>query len=124
MIGASPADRQARNDVLQVLADIAILIWVWIGTGLVGFGPCGGDGGLPYAAPASPRGQACSLTGGVVLWVPITLLALSWLPFLSARPRVWITIAAALVPLAIIVLLGSLSPDCASGSTAGDCSHS
>jgi hypothetical protein len=30
--------------------------------GITSLGPCGGDGGSPYAAPASPAGRYCDAT--------------------------------------------------------------
>jgi hypothetical protein len=58
--------------------------------GLTALGPCGGDGGSPYAAPASPAGRYCEAvdayfdsgepgeltTAAVYLWPVVALAAL------------------------------------------------
>jgi hypothetical protein len=53
-----------RRRPLLALAWIAVVI-AWSASAVVAFGltslvPCGGDGGSPYAAPASPAGRYCT----------------------------------------------------------------
>jgi hypothetical protein len=47
----------------RAIAVVAGVILTLVGGSLafivIGMGPCGGDGGSPYAAPDSPRGRLC-----------------------------------------------------------------
>lgn len=112
---------------LIVLATIVTTAVAVCGSGLaavvVGLGYCGGDGGQPYAAPASPRGKLCNgdagsallgvgLLGGPVVALAGGLLAATrrrWKPFL-----IGVGLAAALI-LAPLAILLAASPTCAHG---------
>ncbi len=79
-----------RRTALALLWGGFVFVWI-IGAAfaltLTGLGPCGGDGGSPYAAPASPAGRYCGagdsyfdsgepgeLTTALVYLWPVTLL--------------------------------------------------
>jgi hypothetical protein len=82
---------------------------------VLGLGPCGGDGGMPYAAPGSPQGRLCH--------GPVALLAIYGAPLaalaggfaaMSLR-RGWpllvnipVAVLLALVPLNVVL---SASPE-------------
>lgn len=70
----------------------------WCVTAFVAFGltmvvPCGGDGGQPYAAPASPAGEYCGAVEGY---------------FESGEPGEVTTALVYLSPVAVLVALGAI----------------
>lgn len=58
---------------------------------LTGLGPCGGDGGSPYAAPASPAGRYCDTVDSY---------------FTSGEPGALTTALVYLWPIAVLLCLG------------------
>jgi hypothetical protein len=80
-----------RRSVLAAGWGAFLVTWVVLVVltlGITGLGPCGGDGGEPYAAPGSPAGQYCGawdtyfdsgepgeLTTALVWFWPVTALA-------------------------------------------------
>jgi hypothetical protein len=59
MEGRPPSNRS----LLAIIWTAFVLLWAMvalIAVSLAGVVPCGGDGGQPYAAPASPAGRYCS----------------------------------------------------------------
>jgi hypothetical protein len=77
---------------------------------------CGGDGGSPYAAPASPRGQYCdahlpliSILGGLALALAGSIVAFRrrlWWPLVASA------IAGALLIASPLMLGAALSKGC------------
>jgi hypothetical protein len=54
---------RSRRPVLALAWLLFVIAWcfsAFIGLGLTTLVPCGGDGGQPYAAPASPAGRYCT----------------------------------------------------------------
>jgi predicted lysophospholipase L1 biosynthesis ABC-type transport system permease subunit len=93
---------------------------------ILNIGTCGGDGGSPYAPPASARGQFCEEGGGSApLWAPAIALVVGFLFALMHRRRayLWATLIAALVlAVAPNLVALALSKDCTKqGPTDYDC---
>jgi hypothetical protein len=75
-----------------------LVVIAWCVTAFVAFGltmvvPCGGDGGQPYAAPASPAGEYCGAVEGY---------------FESGEPGEVTTALVYLSPVAVLVALGAI----------------
>ena len=85
-----------RRSTLALLWAAFVAVWI---TGalftltLTGLGPCGGDGGSPYAAPASPAGHYCDSVESY---------------FTSGKPSVVTTALVYLWPIAVLVCLGAV----------------
>ena len=96
------------------LALVLALVVTYISLAFTLLGPCGGDGGSPYAAPASPAGRYCesplppaSVIVGVLVAVGGSIAAMvrrRW------RPHTLFTVAGLALVLSPPVL-GSLLPD-------------
>jgi hypothetical protein len=114
-----------RASVAGVTAPASACLVLFLGAFVVAAGTsltiCGGDGGSPYAAPASPRGQYCdsglpaiSVGGGLVLAVIGCVVA-------ATRQRWWLLLASAITAALLIaspVTLGTaLSKECADESS-------
>jgi hypothetical protein len=115
------ATHSPPNPGTLVAASAVILLTLFLGAFVVAAGTslttCGGDGGSPYAAPASPRGQYCDsglpafgVGGGLVLAVIGCAVA--------AKRRRWWPLLASVITAAILITspltLGSaLSKECA-----------
>jgi hypothetical protein len=116
-----PATNSTPNRTALIGASAAILLALFLGAffsgAVTGISTCGGDGGSPYAAPASPRGQYCdshmaaiSIVGGLVLGVIGCTVATSrrrWWPLIASA------ITAALLIASPLVLGSALSKECA-----------
>jgi hypothetical protein len=108
-------------------------LFAWVGVvvlalGITGLGPCGGDGGSPYAAPASPAGRYCTawdryfdsgepgeLTTALVwLWPVAALAAIGCIGVWKRRTRVLVAVAVVvlLLPLIHVALAFSLNNRC------------
>jgi hypothetical protein len=90
---------------------------------VVGMGFCGGDGGSPYAAPLSPRGQACGVADALMPILAIASIVITFVGGVAcARSRrAAIALVAAAVSvgvlLAPVAILSALSPNCAGGES-------
>lgn len=76
-----------------------LVVVAWCFVAFVAFGltmvvPCGGDGGQPYAAPASPAGEYCRAVESY---------------FESGEPGELTTALVYLSPVAVLVLLGAIA---------------
>ncbi|HWI71170.1 MAG TPA: hypothetical protein VNT55_04385 [Baekduia sp.] len=82
----------------------------------IGFPYCGGDGGSPYADPASTRGHLCAIAGPLLpLTFPGTpLLVAAAAVFATKRRRPWVFAIAVVTALAFagleIAALAAASP--------------
>jgi hypothetical protein len=77
----------------------AVVVVAWCFAAFVAFGltmvvPCGGDGGQPYAAPASPAGRYCNAIESY---------------FESGEPGETTTALVHLSPVALLVALGAFA---------------
>lgn len=109
--------------VLGVIATVVVSIAAYAAFALV-FLMCDGDGGSPYAAPLSPRGQACNglgplLTGlSCLAAVAVTIAGGAWGGRLR---RVRWTILGAVAGLALagtpLGVMSALSPNCSDPSS-------
>ena len=106
---------------MVLAASAAIVVALFLGAFVVGanttFVACGGDGGSPYAAPASPRGEYCdaelsaiSIGAGLVIAIIGSIVA-------AMRRRWWPLVGSAIAAAVLIgspLALGSaLSKECA-----------
>jgi hypothetical protein len=107
---------------------VAWIVVAFIALGVAGLGPCGGDGGSPYAAPASPAGRYCEawdayfdsgepgeLTTALVWLWPVALLILIgvfgvWKR--QTRMLVAVAVIAVLIPIAHVTLAHALDNRC------------
>jgi hypothetical protein len=106
-----------RRSVIAAAWAAFLLVWVAaaiVVLGVTGLGPCGGDGGQPYAAPASPAGRYCETmdayfdsgepgevtTAFVYLWPVVALAAVGAWGVRKRRGR----LLAAIAVLAFAVL--------------------
>jgi hypothetical protein len=92
----------------------ALVTFFWTGMGW-----CGGDGGSPYAAPASPRGEYCAAIddGGTLFFVAVAVffaLLVVGLFLVRTHPRIVVALATVAIGLlaAHIVTVSALSPRC------------
>ena len=117
--------------------------WVvvaFLALGAVGLGPCGGDGGSPYAAPASAAGRYCRAwdayfdsgepgevtTALVWFWPVVALAGLGAVGVWRQKPRLLAVSAALafLVPVAHVALAFSLNNRCSpDDDSAPQCQH-
>jgi hypothetical protein len=78
---------------------------------------CGGDGGLPYAAPASPRGEFCSYGGQFApMLAPLVALVVGSAVANAFRRRSYLVITlllALFLAIAPHLLANRLSKECA-----------
>jgi hypothetical protein len=96
---------------------VAVCAGAWLVWVILTLGDCGGDGGSPYAAPASPRGRYCesggpelSLIVGAVLPVAGAVLAAvrrRWLPLVVAA------VAGVALVVSPVVIASALPRECA-----------
>ncbi len=107
--------RGLTNAVL--LAGILIVILGFFTATLLWGGLCGGDGGSPYAAPASPRGKACAYGPHFFSLFGPGLVLAAGLPIATVRRSragvfvvLAIALAMAIIPLGIV---GALPGECA-----------
>ena len=132
-----------RRSVLAAAWAAFLLLWlvvVVLALGVTGLGPCGGDGGSPYAAPASPAGRYCTawdryfdsgepgeLTTALVwLWPIAALAAVGAAGAWKRRTRLLLVVAvlALLVPVVHVVLAFSLNNRCSPDDrTISACQH-
>jgi hypothetical protein len=108
-----------------------LVAWVCVAVFALGFvrlGPCGGDGGSPNAAPASPAGQYCRAwdtyfnsgepgevtTALVWLWPLAALAAVGALGVWRHNARLLVVVAAValLIPVVHVALAFSLNDRC------------
>ena len=88
---------QPRHRAVLAAAWAGVVL-AWCASGFVAFGltmlaPCGGDGGQPYAAPASPAGRYCTSVERF---------------FESGEPGELTTALVYLSPVALLVALGAI----------------
>jgi hypothetical protein len=110
----APIGAVVVTGVLLAVALFAGALVVWLSLTV---GDCGGDGGSPYAAPASPRGRYCesggpelSLVVGAALPVIGAVLAAvrgRWLPLVVAA------VAAVVLLVSPLVIASALPRECA-----------
>lgn len=111
--------------VLASIGYVAAAAGSWVVGVIVGFS-CDGDGGSPYAAPASPRGQLCSAIDHPAIFVLIILLPLvpalvmGWHAIRRGRPRLALVGFAVAVGLAggILAVDAVLPAHCGESSSA------
>jgi hypothetical protein len=85
-----------RRPVLVLAWTFVVVAWcvaAVVAVGLTSLLPCGGDGGSPYAAPASPAGEYCRAVEGY---------------FESGEPGELTTALVYLSPVALLVAFGAL----------------
>jgi hypothetical protein len=125
---AEPRDFQRPLWTPAVIAafvlGLALLgVVMWFSLVGIGLGPCGGDGGSPYAAPASPRGSFCEHGGLVVplwtvpLWAPFIGLVAGLVAAQRTRHRTYLAtgiVAAMMIAAAPVVISLVLPARCAS----------
>jgi hypothetical protein len=83
-----------RRSVLALVLILVVIAWsasAFVAFGLTSLLPCGGDGGSPYAAPASPAGRYCNAVEDY---------------FESGEPGELTTALVYLSPVAVLVSLG------------------
>jgi hypothetical protein len=111
--------------VVVVAAVLLLLIAMYFAALATGLGVCGGDGGSPYAAPASPRGRFCdSGATSLILWGPPLVLLIGVPIAVSRGSRAILALAFAIavaVAFAPLVVAGSLSKEC--GAAPSDASY-
>jgi hypothetical protein len=108
------------------LAGLLVLFVSFAGMQVMGLVSCGGDGGSPYAAPASPRGKFCDAAESVPLWGPMTAFLLGLWAAGRARRIVYVIVGVVVaVGLAVgpPLVAGLLSKECAAGESGLECLH-
>lgn len=105
-----PGRSLSRRGVLAAAWVAFVATWVvtaFVSLGATFLGPCGGDGGSPYAAPASPAGRYCTAidryfdsgepgevtTALVYLWPVMALAAIGAWGVWARRSRLLLAIA-------------------------------
>jgi hypothetical protein len=86
-----------RRAVLALVWAVVVVAWcvaAFVAFGLTMLVPCGGDGGQPYAAPASPAGEYCRAVESY---------------FEGGEPDELTTALVYLSPVAVLVLLGAIA---------------
>lgn len=129
--------------VLAALWVVVVLAWsasAFVGLAATMLGPCGGDGGQPYAAPASPAGRYCTsvesyfesgepgeLTTALVYLSPVALLLVLGAAGVWRNSGRFLVAVGALAFAAIVLhvaLAVSLDNRCAPGNASlSDCHH-
>ena len=137
----TPSSR--RRSLLAAAWTAFVALWVasaFFSLALTALGPCGGDGGSPYAAPASPAGRYCEsvsayfeagepsevTTALLYLWPVAALLAIGGWGVWTGRARTLAVVAAlaSAVLVVHVVLSFSLRDRCAPDDpTAPGCAH-
>jgi hypothetical protein len=119
----------------RFVALVGLLVVVGMGAvaflvaALMGVGACGGDGGSPYSAPASPLGGYCQGPLGelsILTGLGLGLIGV----ILGAIQRSWrrlfaLTVTGLLLIVSPLVFAATLSPDCSDSATqsASRCHH-
>ena len=132
-----------RRKVLAAAWTAFVVLWVaaaFVVLGVTALGPCGGDGGSPYAAPASPAGRYCDsvsdyfdsgepgevTTALVYLWPVVALVAVGAWGAWTGRGRALAAVAVLASTLLVVHLVLSFSPRdrcIPDDSTVPNCAH-
>jgi hypothetical protein len=135
--------RAPRRSTLALGWTAFLIVWIIAAAfalTVAGLGPCGGDGGSPFAAPASPAGRYCDAvdsylesgepgeltTALVYLWPVLVLMCIGALGVWRRSRRLLLAVAAlATTILAVHVGLALSLPDrCSSDDeTRAGCGH-
>jgi hypothetical protein len=128
---------------LAVAWTLVVLAWcaaAFVALGVTSLVPCGGDGGSPYAAPASPAGRYCTsiedyfesgepgeLTTALVYFSPVALLLFLGGIGVYVRSARFLAVTGALAFAAIVLhvaLAFSLENRCSSDNQViSSCQH-
>jgi hypothetical protein len=82
---------------------ILCLVGGYLAFVVIGMGPCGGDGGSPYAAPDSPRGRLCDRGIGWIAFVGPVVAFAAGAVVASLRRSSAALVAGAVAAVAVIV---------------------
>jgi len=117
--------------IVGAVATLLLYLPLHLGALLTTAVACSGDGGEPYAAPASPRGRYCAAFdagGGIALLLlpPVIVIGLLYAALTLRRPRAFVAalVAAFTMTLVLFALVAGLPGECAGDDESKPgCSH-